>query len=359
MISALDVESASALFAHRPDHRDAGHGGRAWRRSRPSSTRRSRRATKFRPSPATARRSASAISASCPDRPRKRAKRPGSARSRGALSASAVAQWPIKLETDFIIKRKLKASLEGAGASLDSVVKAQVYLSDREDVPAFNEVWLSHFKTPPATTIIATAIAGFRHQGSADRDQHHFARDEGQDQAGGDPRPEPPLFDGWVSAVKCRRSPVPVGADGGRRRTPDRGSARRCTPAVLWHSGQGRTAFHHPAGRGDLPRGRHLDPECCAHPAIPHRSCRSAGGDRGLGRDAWITRRCRCRDRGALAAGSRRARAWSIFGCMCRAAKELTEWIDERRVHPGRRGRIFGFQSLSLGCATAGLAWPE
>ena len=29
------------------------------------------------------------------------------------------------------------------------VVKAQVYLSDREDVPGFNEVWLSHFKTPP------------------------------------------------------------------------------------------------------------------------------------------------------------------------------------------------------------------
>ena len=55
-------------------------------------------------------------------------------------------QWPIKLETDFILKRKLQASLEGAGASLDSVVKAQVYLSDREDVPGFNEVWLSYFK---------------------------------------------------------------------------------------------------------------------------------------------------------------------------------------------------------------------
>ena len=29
-------------------------------------------------------------------------------------------QWPIKLETDFIITKKLKASLEGAGASLDA-----------------------------------------------------------------------------------------------------------------------------------------------------------------------------------------------------------------------------------------------
>ena len=70
-------------------------------------------------------------------------------------------QWPIKLETEFIIKRKLTPCLEGAGASLDSVVKAQVYLSDREDVPGFNEVWLSHFKSPPATTIIATANPGF------------------------------------------------------------------------------------------------------------------------------------------------------------------------------------------------------
>ena len=74
-------------------------------------------------------------------------------------------QWPIKLETDFIIKRKLMASLEGAGAALDGVVKAQVYLSNREDVPGFNEVWLSHFKgNPPATTIIATSQSRFLHQ---------------------------------------------------------------------------------------------------------------------------------------------------------------------------------------------------
>ena len=60
-----------------------------------------------------------------------------------------------------ILTTKLKASLAGAGASLDGVVKAQVYLSDREDVPGFNEVWLSYFKNPPATTIIATAQPGF------------------------------------------------------------------------------------------------------------------------------------------------------------------------------------------------------
>ncbi len=68
---------------------------------------------------------------------------------------------PIKLETEFIVKQKLAPSLAAAGASLDDVVKAQVYLRDRADVPAFNEVWLSHFAVPPATTIIPTATPGF------------------------------------------------------------------------------------------------------------------------------------------------------------------------------------------------------
>ena len=68
---------------------------------------------------------------------------------------------PIKLETDFIVTQKLKPSLAAAGASLDDVVKAQVYLRDRADVPAFKEVWRSHFAVAPATTIIPTATPGF------------------------------------------------------------------------------------------------------------------------------------------------------------------------------------------------------
>lgn len=68
---------------------------------------------------------------------------------------------PIKLETEFIVKQKLKPSLAAAGASLDDVVKAQVYLRDRADVPAFNEVWRTQFDVPPATTIIPTATPGF------------------------------------------------------------------------------------------------------------------------------------------------------------------------------------------------------
>lgn len=68
---------------------------------------------------------------------------------------------PIKLETDFIIRRKLTPTLSAVNAGLDTVVKAQVYLRDQEDVPGFREVWASHFPVEPATTIIATETPGF------------------------------------------------------------------------------------------------------------------------------------------------------------------------------------------------------
>jgi enamine deaminase RidA (YjgF/YER057c/UK114 family) len=68
---------------------------------------------------------------------------------------------PIMLETDFIIKRKLKPTLEAANASLDTVVKAQVYLRDQADIPGFRQVWARHFPVQPATTIIATETPGF------------------------------------------------------------------------------------------------------------------------------------------------------------------------------------------------------
>src|SRR6185436_1038686 len=69
---------------------------------------------------------------------------------------------PIKLETEFILSRKLKPALAAVGNTLDEVVKAQIYLREIEDIPKFNEVWAQHFpRTPPATTIITTATPGF------------------------------------------------------------------------------------------------------------------------------------------------------------------------------------------------------
>jgi enamine deaminase RidA (YjgF/YER057c/UK114 family) len=69
---------------------------------------------------------------------------------------------PIKLETEFVIRRKLKPALESVGNTLSEVVKAQVYLRDIDDIPAFNEVWAGHFgNAPPATSIITTSTPGF------------------------------------------------------------------------------------------------------------------------------------------------------------------------------------------------------
>jgi enamine deaminase RidA (YjgF/YER057c/UK114 family) len=75
----------------------------------------------------------------------------------GALMAEG-AQWggqPIKLETEFIITKRMAASLALAGAGLEDVVHAQVYLTDRDDYSAFNETWTRHFgEAGPTVSII-------------------------------------------------------------------------------------------------------------------------------------------------------------------------------------------------------------
>ena len=84
---------------------------------------------------------------------------------RNGVAAAALmaegAQWggqPIKLETEFIITQRMVQSLALAGARLEDVVHAQVYLTDREDYSAFNEVWSRHFKQSPPTLSIIPCI---------------------------------------------------------------------------------------------------------------------------------------------------------------------------------------------------------
>lgn len=63
----------------------------------------------------------------------------------------------IKLEAEYIIRRRLLPALQAAGSSLANVVKAQVYMSDVDDFPAFNEVWAKYFPSdPPAATLVPT-----------------------------------------------------------------------------------------------------------------------------------------------------------------------------------------------------------
>jgi enamine deaminase RidA (YjgF/YER057c/UK114 family) len=82
-------------------------------------------------------------------------------RRNGVASAALMtegAQWaglPIKLETEFIITQRMVQSLALAGATLDDVIHAQVYLTDRDDYSAFNEAWSKHFgASKPSLSII-------------------------------------------------------------------------------------------------------------------------------------------------------------------------------------------------------------
>jgi enamine deaminase RidA (YjgF/YER057c/UK114 family) len=72
---------------------------------------------------------------------------------------------PIKLEAEFVIRKKIIPALESAGSSLRDAVKCQVYMRDPDDFAPFNEVWSSHFpEGMPATTLIPTATPGFSHR---------------------------------------------------------------------------------------------------------------------------------------------------------------------------------------------------
>ncbi len=84
---------------------------------------------------------------------------------RNGVAAAALmtegAQWggqPIKIETDFIITKRMTASLALAGAKLEDVVHAQVYLTDCEDYSPFNEAWIRHFGMAGPTVSIIPCI---------------------------------------------------------------------------------------------------------------------------------------------------------------------------------------------------------
>jgi len=84
---------------------------------------------------------------------------------RNGVAAAALmtegAQWagqPIKLETEFIITQRMVQSLALAGAKLEDVVHAQVYLTDCEDYSAFNETWSKYFGTTRPTLSIIPCI---------------------------------------------------------------------------------------------------------------------------------------------------------------------------------------------------------
>lgn len=67
----------------------------------------------------------------------------------------------IRLQSEFLITDRLKAGLEAGGSSLANAIKAQVYLSNINDLPEFMDVWNSHFsENPCALTVVATKGLG-------------------------------------------------------------------------------------------------------------------------------------------------------------------------------------------------------
>lgn len=64
----------------------------------------------------------------------------------------------VEEQTEIAIKN-LETVLKAAGSSLDSVVKALVFVTDPSFVPKVNAVYAKYFKTKPSRSCIVTALA--------------------------------------------------------------------------------------------------------------------------------------------------------------------------------------------------------
>lgn len=68
----------------------------------------------------------------------------------------------IKLETRYLVQQRLRPALDASESDLDLVLKAQVYLSQLDDLPAFWQAWSESFDgRPPPTTIVPVKAPGF------------------------------------------------------------------------------------------------------------------------------------------------------------------------------------------------------
>ncbi len=173
---------------------------------------------------------------------------------------------PIKLETEFIIERKLKPALESVGNTLDEVVKAQVYLRDVDDIPAFNEVWAKHFgdasarhqpSSPPRRPASSARPAASRSTRSACAEAARTRKEvidadvpmpyAGHVQA---VRAGDLLFLSELMAVDERGARAAQRTDVGCRAAAD--------------------GLHARAARAHLPQGRHVARQRGARAAVPH-----------------------------------------------------------------------------------------
>jgi enamine deaminase RidA (YjgF/YER057c/UK114 family) len=67
----------------------------------------------------------------------------------------------IRLQAEFLITDRLRPALEAGGSSIKNAIKAQVYLTNINDLPEFMDVWNGHFaESPCALTVVATKGLG-------------------------------------------------------------------------------------------------------------------------------------------------------------------------------------------------------
>ena len=77
-------------------------------------------------------------------------------RAGGAAARELSLLWFGHQAADRLRHEEPQATFEAAGSRLDKIVKAQVFLTDLNTSPAFDEVWRSYFKVPPPRTTVGT-----------------------------------------------------------------------------------------------------------------------------------------------------------------------------------------------------------
>ena len=206
-------------------------------------------------------------------------------------------------------RERMVQSLALAGATLEDVVHAQVYLTDRDDYSAFNEAWTRHFaKSPPTLDIIPCIEHGLAPYDGKIEINVLALKPGGAAKRRAIDAGVPTAFRQSAAGDQSRRSPVHVGPDGVRRQRARAVGRRRSAPAAVLVVGGGAGRIHHRQHRQALRSRRHVARQCRARAAIPHRhrassirSTRSGSAGSAAGRcrspRSRCPRRCRCRAR--------------------------------------------------------------
>lgn len=70
-------------------------------------------------------------------------------------ASGKLAAHGVRAETEYLVQRRLVPALQATESALDLVLKAQAYVSQPQDMPAFQEAWKQAFgdRTPPTTVV--------------------------------------------------------------------------------------------------------------------------------------------------------------------------------------------------------------